>query len=80
MFDNILSTLFGKRLREKNIQLITGVLKNMKNKLMPFIDKILLRKRSIIETINDQLKNICQIEHCCYREVLKISSLILYQS
>ncbi len=30
---------------------------------MPLKDKILLRKRSIIETINDQLKNISQIEH-----------------
>ena len=33
----------------------------MKNKLMLMEDKILLRKRSIIETINDHLKNICQI-------------------
>jgi hypothetical protein len=35
----------------------------MKNKFLPMIDKILLRKRSIIETINDQLKNISQIEY-----------------
>ncbi|BAV94226.1 transposase [Ichthyobacterium seriolicida] len=39
----------------------------MKNALMPMIDKLLLRKRSIIETINDQLKNICQIEHSIHR-------------
>ena len=41
----------------------------MKNKLMPILDKILLRKRAIIETINDQLKNISQIEHTRHRSV-----------
>lgn len=35
----------------------------MKNQLMPLFDKVMLRKRSIIETINDQLKNMSQIEH-----------------
>ena len=30
----------------------------MKNKLMPLYDKILLRKRYVIETINDELKNV----------------------
>ena len=39
----------------------------MKNQLMDIIDKIMLRKRSIIETINDQLKNICMIEHSRHR-------------
>jgi hypothetical protein len=34
----------------------------MRNKLFPLFDKLLLRKRSIIETVNDQLKNISQIE------------------
>ena len=43
--------------------------KNMKNKLMPLIDKILLRKRSIIESVDDQLKNISQIEHTRHRSV-----------
>jgi hypothetical protein len=41
--------------------------RNMKNKLMPLYDKIMLRKRSVIETINDELKNICQIEHSRHR-------------
>lgn len=49
------------------IQLITGIKRNMKNCLMSLNDKILLRKRSIIETINDELKNICQIEHSRHR-------------
>jgi len=34
---------------------------------MPLKDKILLRKRSIIETINDELMNICQVEHSRHR-------------
>jgi hypothetical protein len=34
---------------------------------MSFRDKILLRKRSVIESINDELKNICQIEHSRHR-------------
>jgi hypothetical protein len=33
----------------------------MKQKLVKLMDKILLRKRALIETVNDQLKNICQI-------------------
>ena len=54
-------------LRENGVELITGIRKNMKNKLIPILDKLLLRKRSIIETINDQLKNISQIEHTRHR-------------
>ena len=49
------------------IHLITKLRKNMNNKLMKIEDKILLRKRALIETINDELKNICQIEHTRHR-------------
>ncbi|KAB8313931.1 IS982 family transposase [Tolypothrix campylonemoides VB511288] len=79
MTKNLLGKLFGDRgyisqklfqqLLEQNLQLITTVKKNMKNRLMPLIDKILLRKRSLIETVNDQLKNISQIEHTRHRSV-----------
>lgn len=41
------------------IQLITKVKNNMKNSLMSVADKILLRKRALIETGNDELKNYC---------------------
>ena len=54
-------------LRTFNVQLVTGVRSNMKNTLMPLMDKLLLRKRVIIETIIDQLKNISQIEHSRHR-------------
>ena len=50
-----------------NLQLITKLRRNMKNRLMPMADKILLRKRAIIETVIDQLKNISQIEHSRHR-------------
>lgn len=49
------------------IQLITKVKNNMKNSLMSIADKILLRKRALIETVNDELKNIAQIEHSRHR-------------
>ena len=58
--------LFTKLFQE-DVQLITGLRKNMQNRLMPWVDKLLLRKRAIIETINDQLKNISQIEHSRHR-------------
>jgi len=56
-----------KELFEDGLQLITNLRSNMKNKLIPIEDKWLLRKRFIIETINDQLKNICNIEHSRHR-------------
>ncbi len=52
-----------------NIQLITKLRGNMKNRLMTFSDRILLRRRAIVETIIDQLKNISQIEHSRHRSI-----------
>ncbi len=49
------------------IQLITKVKNKMKNSLMSITDKILLRKRALIETVNDELENIAQIEHSRHR-------------
>lgn len=50
-------TLFAD-LFAQGVQLLTTLRKNMKNKLLPLMDKLLLRRRSLIETVNDQLKNI----------------------
>ena len=58
-----------EELYERGLQLITKAKKNMKNRLVKLIDKILLRKRALIESVNDQLKNICQIEHSRHRSV-----------
>ena len=41
----------------------------MKNSLINMHDKILLRKRAIIETVNDELKNVCEIEYTRYRSI-----------
>lgn len=78
-----LSKKLFEMLWEKDIQLITKIKKNMKNKLMPIIDKFLLRKRALIESINDQLKNISQLEHTRHRSPINamvnwISALVAY--
>ena len=49
------------------IQLITKLKSNMRGSLMSVFDKILLRKRAIIESVNDELKNMAQIEHSRHR-------------
>lgn len=77
MTKNIFGKLFGDRgyisdrlfniLFEHGVQLITKIRSNMKNKFMPIMDKLLLRKRALIESINDELKNICQIQHTRHR-------------
>ena len=53
----------------QGLELLTKIRKNMKNSGMRLWDKLLLRKRLLIETINDQLKNISQIEHTRHRSV-----------
>jgi Transposase DDE domain len=56
-----------EQLWAQGLQLITKIRRNMKNKLMPLFDKLLLRQRALIECVNDQLKNISQIEHTRHR-------------
>jgi hypothetical protein len=51
----------------QGLRLITRVRRNMRERLLTVTDKLLLRKRAIIESVNDQLKNICQIEHTRHR-------------
>jgi len=84
---NLIGKLFGDRgyisqalfedLHQRGLQLITRYKKNMKNKLVPLIDKILLRKRAVIESVNDFLKNICQIEHTRHRSVFNFLANLL---
>ena len=54
---------------EDGIHLVTGLRANMENKLMPMWDKVMLRKRCIIETINDMLKNTAQLVHSRHRSI-----------
>ena len=83
VINNMSKNIFGKLFADKGyisherfemlfnrgIHLFTNIGRNMKNSLMTLEDKILLRKRSVIETVNDELKNICQIEHSRHRSV-----------
>jgi hypothetical protein len=78
-----LSQPLREQLLDQDLQLITKLRRNMQNKLMPVMDKLLLRKRAILETIVDQLKNISQIEHTRHRSVFNfmgnlIAGLIAY--
>lgn len=82
LFDiNLHKRIFGKLFGDKGyiskdlfeqlfidgVHLITKIKKNMKNSLMLLQDKIALRKRALTETVNDELKNICQVEHTRHR-------------
>ncbi len=82
--ESFLKKIFGKLFGDKGyisdklceilftdgIHLVTGIRNNMKNSLMTMHDKIMLRKRSVIETVNDELKNMCQVEHSRHRSFI----------
>lgn len=95
--ENFLKDIFGKLFADKGyisaklsellfldgIELVTSIRNNMKNSLMSMADKIMLRKRSVIETVNDELKNICQVEHSRHRSPINfftnlIAGIIAY--
>ena len=77
MTEDLFGKLFGDKgylsrtlfetLYERGLELVTSLRKNMKGQLKKLSDRLLLRKRFIIETITDQLKNISQIEHTRHR-------------
>lgn len=81
--DNVFGKLFADkgyisqglfdRLFNDGVQLVTGLRCNMKNRLIPLYDKILQRKRSVIETINDELKNVAQLVHSRHRSVFNFA-------
>ena len=78
-----LSLPLFRQLWAQGLHLITAVRSNMKNQLMSLSDKLMLRRRYIIETINDQLKNQSQIEHSRHRSPLNffinvLAGLIAY--
>ena len=56
-----------QELWQQGIQIITGIRRNMKNYLIPVMDKLLLRKRFIIETVFDKLKTSMGLEHSRHR-------------
>ena len=56
-----------KRLWVRGLHLITGIRKNMKNYLMPMVDKLMLRRRFIVETVFDALKSQLGLVHTRHR-------------
>ena len=97
---NLWGRLFGDKgyiskslfqeLLENDVKLITPFKKNMKNKLVELWEKLMLRKRALIETVNDQLwlrhagyQNISQVVHSRHRSIYNfmvniIAGLIAY--
>jgi len=77
------SKALKSKLFDQDVELITNVRKNMKPIAIALWDKLMLRKRFIIETVNDQLKSITEIEHSRHRSpngfmINLIGSLIAY--
>lgn len=74
---NLFGKLFGDKgylakwltetLAEKDIELITKMRKNMKPIEHKPFDHAVLKRRSLVETVFDELKNLCQIEHTRHR-------------
>lgn len=72
------------KLYRRGLKLVTGIKKSMQNFLMPLREKRMLRKRSIIETVFDYLKNKLQLEHTRHRSPVNalihiLSTLVCYQ-
>lgn len=72
-----------QELYDRGLKLVTGIKKCMKNKLVPIFEKMLLRKRSMIETVFDILKCHFQLEHTRHRSISNalvhiISTLLAY--
>ena len=67
-----LSQALFEQLFARGLQLITPIRKNMQIRLIVLEDKLLTRKRFVIETIVDQRKNISQIEHTRHRSTTNV--------
>lgn len=79
-----ISKMLFLRLYKRGLKLVTGIKKGMKNTLMLWQEKILLRKRSLVETVFDFLKNKLLLEHTRHRSPLNafvhiLCTLIAYQ-
>lgn len=78
-----LSKKLTEKLQAQGIALVTKVRKNMKPVSLSAFDQAVLKQRSVIETVFDQLKNLCQIEHSRHRSlenfmVNLLSGLVAY--
>ncbi|MEM6836514.1 MAG: IS982 family transposase [Cyanobacteria bacterium P01_C01_bin.120] len=82
MTQGLIGKLF-EELYERGLELVTNYKKKMKNKLVKLLGKGMRRKRALIETVNDPLKKIFQIEHSRHRSPLNflvntLTALVAY--
>ena len=87
MTKNIFGDMYGdkgyisqalfEKLFARGLRLVTRLKKNMKNKLISNFDKAMLRKRALIESVNDQLKNISMLEHTRHRSLWSFMNNVL---
>ena len=78
-----LSKALLERLGQRGLHLATSIRRNMKNYLMPLLDKLLLCKRFIIETLFNKLKSGMGLEHTRHRSPINalvhlVSCLVAY--
>ena len=78
-----ISRAWFSTLWQRSLHLITGIRRNMRNYLMPLTDKLMLRKRFVIETVLDILKGEMGLEHSRHRSVMNamvhiLSCLVAY--
>jgi hypothetical protein len=78
-----ISQSLQEKLKRKGVELITKFRSNMKPQALPFFEQVMLRKRALIESVNDFLKNTCQIQHTRHRSkqnwlVNLLSGLVAY--
>lgn len=62
-------TPLADTLRDKGIDLITSIRRNMQPQILPLAEKLWLRRRTVIESIPNLLKNQAHIEHSHQRSV-----------
>lgn len=60
---------FAQKMKDFGVDIVTKVCKNMKKVVHSDFDRALLRKRALVETVFDELKNLCQIEHTRHRSL-----------
>jgi len=66
-----------EELAKQGLKLITKTRKNMQEKALSILDRLFLAKRGIVETVIDQLKALCQIEHTRHRSPINFISNVL---
>jgi Transposase DDE domain len=79
----LLNAELFQKLYSNGIHVVTKIRSNMKNKMMEMKDKIMLKKRGVIESVGAVLKEDLNIEHSRYRSPITLfinvfSALIAY--